>query len=464
MSRLPSLAALSLDTRTITSIQYDDQDVNPASIPESQEFNLLLIQNNSLLNVFGIKEQADKPLGVRGYLVKLRQQAFFDSMTDAISRGMIFIPNNLPEFFVRTLGIGSSTTWDTAFPVTSPGLSKRAEGTYNVTYEVDIKQLDRPAKEKLANLPQIQTGRVAFRKSKLANSYVKINRVLLELAMQARMSHLGIGPKVYVAWCTPLPTPVPPLAKDMIKHVCSISELFDGDLRSVFFVDNDIRRAQLNSDVVSRLENKQHGFWKAVAKCIVLGASHGILHFDLKGQNMLYKRIYPNPANPNDYYYEVRYTDFDSDFFKVLDMENPRIKSREICFGLLSLCQLLAFNRCWLENETFVNSAGATVGIDWDVVFEIALDTFLHEYEERNGAYENYDITELCSFGPPLTWAGVPSLGGVKERLNYQLRRWARHYLASRACIKILPEDYFQEIADKIFKFAEADAGYESGD
>ena len=139
-------------------------------------------------------------------------------------------------------------------------------------------------------------------------------------------------------------------------------------------------------------------------------------------------------------------------------MENPRIKSREMCFGLLSLCQLLAFNRCWSEDKVFVNSAGATVVIDWDKVFEIALDYFLIEYETRNGWYETYDIKKLCSFGNPLTWAGSPSLAGVKERIEYQLKRWARHYLARRVCIRILPEDQFQKLADEIYKFAEADA------
>jgi len=453
MPNLPSLASLSLNAHSTTGVKYDDQNVDPDTMPLTQEFNLLLLQNNSMLNVFGITERADRPLGVRGQRLKLMKKSFFKIMTRAILQGNIFLPSTSPTFFVASLGRGSTSVWDDTFSRASAALTKRAEGGFNVTYEMKLQQLAPQAMEMLDGLVPDGTSKVAFRRSKLAGSLVNMNRILQELVMQSRMSLLGIGPRLFVAWCTAVPEPVPTLASYTIQHVCSMSELFDGDLYDVFFVNNDADGAHLNRDVVDKLENRHHGLWKAVVKCIVLAAGHGILHFDLKGKNMLYRRVYPYPSNRKAYHYEVRYTDFDPYFFKVVNMEDPRIRSREACFGLLSLCQLLASSRCSLGDKTFVNSAGTVVDIDWNVVFEIATDELSKEYGERK-----LDITELCSFGHPLTWAGPPSLGGLREHLGARLTTWAQQYLATPGCIAIIkPTDYFQDIAEAIATFAEAD-------
>ena len=61
------------------------------------------------------------------------------------------------------------------------------------------------------------------------------------------MIPLGIGPKLYLAWCTRPPEGM--LDRDastVIENVCSVSELFDGDLSDMFLDDDGV----LNKDVV----------------------------------------------------------------------------------------------------------------------------------------------------------------------------------------------------------------------
>ena len=453
MPHLPSLAALSLDAHPTSVVVYDDPTVNPSEIPETQEFNVLLIQDGSLLNVFGIDPTTEP--NWRMEMVEDMQEVFFDPMKRAVLEGLVFFPDSSARFFKMDSDMGPSTDWDNAFNSgsrlgklsTHPALTYLSSGTFNSTYRVDIDNLPPVSKNLLDGVVPSTTRHVVLRTSM---GLYETNQVLKELVMQARMSELQLGPTLHVAWCIPLETRTT-YRGVRIGHVCSIIELFHGDLHDVFFVNNDKTEGRLNMDV----QTGAHGFWEAVARCIVRGAKHGVVHFDLKGENMLYKKV-EHPGIPGDYHYEVRYTDFDSRFFKIMDIENEVIKSRQFCLGMLSLCQLLAASRCIFRTTIFTNERNDVVIVDWASVFQIALTAFRSEYNRVHKTGVETDLADLCSFDEPLKWGGSPSLDGTKKVLDDTLRRWARHYLdASQLdCVEIKENDRFAEIVQKVLQFA----------
>jgi len=450
MPHLPSLAALSLDAHP-TSVGYDDQSLDPYEMDRTREFNVLLIQEENDLNVFGVDPKSFLHLQRGAVLWNMRRE-FFEYMKNVIRNNLAFLPDDSVRFFKTNHAIGFSSSWNDAFNAGSTaralqGIWPLSSGAFNSTYNVDIESLPRVAKDLLSRVLPRATSHVVLRRSK---AVYDTNEVLKELVMQARMSELELGPKLHIAWCIPFETRTT-AANVQIEHVCSIIERFHGDLHDVFFVDNHPGRQWLNTDV----QTGGHGFWSAVARCIVRGAQCGVVHFDLKGENMLYRRIDTATGDLNAYHYEVRYTDFDSKHFKILDIKNEVIKSRQFCLGILSLCQLLAVSRCSFRDTRFANEQNEVVVVDWASVFRIALDEFGNEWYRVHQTAFKLDFDDLCSFDEPLKLGGSPSLDGTKKVLDDTLRGWARHYLDTSRfdCVKIEENDPFAKIVRKVFLF-----------
>ena len=471
MPHLPSLAALPLDAHP-TSVGYDDQSIDPSQMENTREFNVLIIQDENDMNVFGVDPKFP-PDHARNVDLLVTRARFFEYMMDAIYNNQVFVPDVSVRFFKHSMHpMGRTGPWDDAFSANKPGVTFRSRGRYNETYEVVIANLTASAQQLITVLPTINAASVAFRKStsfhddryrrvrRSTSVYDDNRRVLKELVMQARMSELELGPELHVAWCTTDPAG-PADESDIVKiaHVCSINELFHGDLHNVFFVNNDKIEGRLNMDV----QTGTHGFWEAVARCIVRGAKHGVVHFDLKGENMLYKKV-EHPGIPGDYHYEVRYTDFDSRFFKIMDINNPVIGSRQRCLGILSLCQLLAVNRCTIGTRKFINRVDGvdqTVNVDWQLVFQKAYFAFSDEYLRVHGASVAEAFEDICSFDTtptqPLKWGGSYAALATKDFLHAELNKWAKHYLAAvhSNCIELNElGDFFETIVRKIFQFA----------
>jgi hypothetical protein len=120
---------------------------------------------------------------------------------------------------------------------------------------------------------------------------------------------------------------------------------------------------------------------------------------------------------------------------------------------MLSLCQLLAQNRCMRKDTKFVDAAGNHVAINWNNVFNMATNAFVQEYQTKTGRPIVRDITEACSFGP---WAGAPPLATLNERLRAQLHQWTFQYLAKNDCLEIEQLFWFHDVAGAILTYAEA--------
>jgi hypothetical protein len=459
MPPLPSLACLSLNTEpTSTVLAYDDPTMDNTTMPDTAEFNILIIQRSAPLEIFGIDESLLE-VDPRLKHFHARRKLLFNNMMDAILSKVVLIPNDSPGFFYLGQPPGSCISWNNSFSEGSPALTYISRGASNNAFKVEVKDVVFENDDKRRMLDALTGGaaQVLLRKSKDGAGASKMKRILTELAIQSHMSNLEIGPKFYAAWCMPKYPPPRPYLQDIVnmpantvvENICSISELFDGDLHNVF---TDMKDSSLNKDVTDRTENRVYGFWDAVAQCIVLACSHGVCHFDLKGSNMLFKKV---KTSPTMYRYIVKYTDFDPGFVKIMNMQNPLMKKMELCFGFLSLYQLLASNRCALGKRKWSNSAGAQTWIDWNLVFDMAKEAFEDAYTQKYGTPTVGEIADLCQFGAAFQPQNSLHRAILKESLTQLLDHWANSYLDDK-CLRFEDGLNFHEIANVIMNYAES--------
>lgn len=465
MPPLPSLERLSLKT---TAIDYDDSDMDDTTMPDNAEFNTLILQDQSYGDAFGINLRS--PVKDNRYdHFRARRALLFNNMMDAVLKQIVFVasPGN-PRLFILDAPEDSAVSWNQSFPASAMAVEKLSEGGFNTAYKVNIKTLpfvEDTDKEQILRMTG-NANHVVVRRAKMdeLSDAVSMKSVLTELVNQARMSELGIGPKMYLAWCMPkIHDPVLPSeehradvlsrlvnvpASKVILNVCTVSELFDGDLDSMFWDEP----GSLNKDVTDKTENRAHGFWKAVGECIVRACKHGALHFDLKGKNMLLRKKYT--VFPNIYEYEVRYTDFDPNFFMILNMQNWNLKNMELCFGMISLYQLLASSRCLYDRHPFSDSSGNLVYIPWDTVNEMAKEAFLDAYTAEHGVPLVQDIKDMCMFTRSFDYRYSPTLSSLGNQLVVLLRHWTRSYLGRRQCVILEEGKDFDEMAEIILEYA----------
>lgn len=462
MPPLPSLAGLSLNTESVTSIDYDDPNMNDTNMPDTAEFNTLILQNHAYSDAFGIDVRVNSS---RYNYFRARRALLFNNMMEAVLKQVVFVVNPPnPRLFILDSPRDSAISLNDSFPATAMAVQRISDGAYNVAYKVNVKTLrflDPSDRLRLQALTG-DVNHVVLRRSKLFSSGVNMKRILTELVIQARMSELGIGPRMYLAWCMPkVSGPVLPSqeelsrlvnrpASDVILNVCTVSELFEGDLDSAFKDENNF----LNKDVTDKTENRSHGFWKAVGECIVRACKHGALHFDLKGKNMLRRRKFTALPNQNIYEYEVRYTDFDPGFFTILNMQKFDVKNMELCFGMVSLYQLLASNRCLYEREPFSDSMGNLVFVPWDTVNEMAKEAFLEAYKAEYGVPAMDDIKDMCLFSRAFDHRHSPTLAALAGHLAVRIENWTNNYLVRNNCINLERGLDFREIATRIVSFA----------
>tara|TARA_B110000902_G_scaffold266605_1_gene355040 strand:- start:1525 stop:2913 length:1389 start_codon:yes stop_codon:yes gene_type:complete len=450
MAERPSLAGLSLKTKPSGAIQDDDPGMDKKTMPNKANFNTLIL--------FGARTANDRE----------RRVDLFNFMMKFILESRLLMPDpGNVQLFMPDRSEGSARPWEEwvrRYADLRPSSELiAAEGRNNVAYRVPTRGLALNRGHIPNRTLQILTNNAKYlvvrRRSRTFDSNMKMERVLTELAMQARMSELGIGPKMYLAWCTPNSTlffgrkgprsnrsaeAVDMHANDVILDVCTLNEAFDGNLDSI--LEGRYSGSVLPNDATH--QDQQHGFWRAVGNCIVRGVKHGILHFDLKGANMLYMRV-EGPQGMSDYEYKVCYTESDPKYFMIEDSESREFKRMRLCFGLLSLYQLLASHRCFHQKLKF----------PFEAVEKIARRALIEAYVAAHESRVTVkDIESLCDSGGPSTSHDSPE--DLPQRLEYLLRRWFTQYLVrdpEKRCIDELARNIpFREIADIIVKFAES--------
>jgi len=484
MAEIPSLAKLSLKTKPTGMIRYDDPDMDKKTMANEANFNTLILRDNAYSDAFGIDPDSNQD---RYILFRERRADLFNFMMKFILDSSLLEPHpgNVQLFMPGGIK-GSATPWEewvkdsigslSSFKlIAAEGRNNAAEGRNNVAYRVHTKGLARIrshiTNRTLRSLTNNAEYLVVRRRSRRFASDMKMKRVLTELAMQARMSELGIGPKMYLAWCTldskqffdykrPLSNwsakAVDMYANDVILNVCTLNEEFDGNLDSI--LEGRDYGFVLQTDVIH--QDQQHGFWRAVGNCIVRAVKHGILHFDLKGADMLYMRV-EGPTGATDYKYEVCYTDFDPEYFMILNMQRPEFTRMQLCFGLLSLYQLLASHRCFHQKLEFYEDEKKErpIQFPFEAVEKIAREAFIDAYVAAHESRVTVeDIESLCGFGGPSTSHDSMVPKDLPQRLQDLLRRWFKQYLVrdpeTRCIDELAPNMPFHEIADIIVKFA----------
>ena len=466
MTELPSLAELSLKTKPTGTIQYYDPDMDETTMPNEANFNTLILQDSAYSDAFGIDFKQDR----RHKLFRERRADLFGGMMNAILGSSVLVPEpGNPRLFKLDIKPKSAFAWDFLFPASAMNAGYIGAGGFNFASKVNIQTIASSGVVYAEQLVAMTGGakHVVVRKSRGFGTDVNLKRVLTELAMQARMAELGIGPKMYMAWCVPneaamygrrseLSDLVNTQAGNVILNACTVSELFDADIETILTG----RGSQwvVSKDVTDASYQQLHGFWRAVGDAIVRAVKHGILHFDLKGANMLYRTV-EGPTGATDYKYEVCYTDFDPKYFMILNMQRPEFTRMQLCFGLLSLYQLLASHRCFHQKLKFYDEDRKEFQFPFEAVEKIAREAFIDAYVAAHESRVTVeDIESLCGFGGPSTSHDSMVRTDLPQRLQDLLRRWFKQYLvrdpATRCIDELAPDIPFHEIADIIVKFA----------
>lgn len=183
------------------------------------------------------------------------------------------------------------------------------------------------------------------------NADYEIGRMFGELILQAIASHYGFGPRVHIALFKRTPLLMERQGVGLFHWRLKVKADEQGmSLLKLqarhYFSSMQTVMEQYDGDCTQDKIMEEPTFWKKLAALIESASKRGIVHGDMKPQNVLYRR---DPSLPDGF--ELRLTDFDPEYVAVIDLQSYDRANYDLvsCIAVMQMAAFCGAVRCMYE-------------------------------------------------------------------------------------------------------------------
>lgn len=445
----PAPVPVPTDAPSVEDLIHQIQFKNLSGETENQEANALvdlikILDNAIASNQVLLLDAKPNPLPVKpgdpSYL-GANCHYLVEPMSDLES---VFEARNLA--IAKANSADKASNWFALIDRLPEGAKKKiGKGGYNQAYMLDLTDGAVPAWFQMMFGPGNRSQVVMREALNDPTKPVEAKQFFQELYLMAYASRLGVGPQQYASIVQLMPDAQkervsfkddgnfsvfgkkPFLLHKYALRVLSFSRAYDGDnhtLQSLYGPNMLIWHDTGDGDPWPPVPKN---YWEKVVEAIVKASKAGFVHGDLKRANMLFKMERdPDTGEIDDTKIaEMRYTDFDPHFVRVVDMTNPKNRGLERCIALLMMLSYLTEIICH-GSVNLDNDELATV-IDnamYELFAVLKRDRRLYADLETDHKTAVDALMDECGFAilkaPPRPSRGAPSsyAGAVAGNLD----------------------------------------------